>query len=92
MSLLSGKKNFHYSEEYIEQIWSYTIHLLCCFQVNALDSLGQTALHRVAQQGNTQACRLLMQYGVDTSIRSLQGYIAAELGTETIQKLLQGNL
>lgn len=59
-------------------------------QVNALDGLGQTALHRVAQQGNIQACRLLMQYGVDTTIRSLQGYTAAELGTENIQKLLRG--
>lgn len=58
--------------------------------MNALDSQGQTALHRVAQQGNIQACRLLIQYGIDTSIRSLQGYTAAELGTENIQKMLRG--
>jgi len=58
--------------------------------VNVLDSLGQTALHRVAQQGNIQACRLLIQHGIDTSIRSLQGYTAAEIGTENIQKMLRG--
>lgn len=60
--------------------------------MNALDSQGQTALHRVAQQGNIQACRLLMQYGIDISVRSLQGYTAAEIGTENIQKLLRGKL
>lgn len=61
-------------------------------QVNALDGLGQTALHRVAQQGNMQACRLLMSYGVDSSIVSLQGYTAAQLATENIQKMLKGKL
>ncbi|XP_033757082.1 poly [ADP-ribose] polymerase tankyrase-1-like [Pecten maximus] len=58
-------------------------------KVNALDSLGQTALHRVAQQGNMQACRLLMSYGVDPAIVSLQGYMAAQLATENIQKMLK---
>jgi len=58
-------------------------------KVNALDGLGQTALHRVAQQGNMQACRLLMSYAIDTSIVSLQGYTAAQLATENIQKLLR---
>lgn len=60
------------------------------FQVNALDGLGQTALHRVAQQGNMQACRLLMSFAIDPSIVSLQGYTAAQLATENIQKLLRG--
>lgn len=58
--------------------------------MNAIDSLGQTALHRVAQQGNMQACRLLMSYGVDASIVSLHGYTAAQLATENIQKMLKG--
>ncbi|XP_025094753.1 tankyrase-1-like isoform X2 [Pomacea canaliculata] len=58
-------------------------------KVNGLDSLGQTALHRVAQQGNMQACRLLMSYAVDPTIVSHQGYTAAQLATENIQKLLQ---
>ncbi|KAK7463981.1 hypothetical protein BaRGS_00038021 [Batillaria attramentaria] len=58
-------------------------------KVNALDSLGQTALHRVAQQGNMQACRLLMSYAIDPSIVSHQGYTAAQLATDNIQKLLQ---
>ncbi|KAL5021726.1 hypothetical protein ScPMuIL_000881 [Solemya velum] len=58
-------------------------------KVNALDGLGQTALHRVAQQGNMQACRLLMSANVDHSIVSLQGYTAAQLATENIQKMLR---
>ena len=61
-------------------------------QVNALDGLGQTALHRVSQQGNMQACRLLLQYGVDPSIVSLQGYTAAQLATDSVQKMLRGIL
>ena len=35
-------------------------------KVNALDNLGQTALHRAAQQGNVQACKLLMTYNIGT--------------------------
>ena len=71
----------------------------CCYcynpwslslQVNSLDGSGQTALHRVGQQGNIQACRLLMSYGIDSSIMSLQGYTAAQQATENIQRLLQG--
>lgn len=62
--------------------------VLC--QVNALDSQGQTALHRVAKQGNLQACRLLLQYGVDLGIVSLQGLTAAQLAPDSIQKLLRG--
>jgi tankyrase len=58
-------------------------------KVNALDGLGQTALHRVAQQGNMQACRLLLQYGVDSTIVSLQGYTAAQLATDNVQKMLR---
>lgn len=60
--------------------------------MNALDSLGQTALHRVAQQGNMQACRLLISYGVDVSIVSLQGYVASQLATENVQKMLKGKI
>ncbi|KAH3789251.1 hypothetical protein DPMN_167426 [Dreissena polymorpha] len=69
---------------------NHVFHCVSFNQVNALDGLGQTALHRVAQQGNIQACRLLIQYGIDTTIRSLQGYTAAEVGTENIQKMLRG--
>ena len=59
-------------------------------QVNALDGLGQTALHRVSKQGNMQGCRLLLQYGVDPSIMSLQGYSAAQLAPDSLQKVLRG--
>ncbi|XP_050397840.1 poly [ADP-ribose] polymerase tankyrase-1 [Patella vulgata] len=61
-------------------------------KVNALDRLGQTALHRVAQQGNLQACRLLMSYGIDTTIMNVNGFTAAMLATENVQKLLQEDL
>ena len=44
----------------------------------------------MAQQGNMQACRLLMSYAIDPSIVSHQGYTAAQLATDNIQKLLQG--
>jgi len=41
-------------------------------KVNALDEKGQTALHRCAREGNVQACRILLSYGADTTIVSLQ--------------------
>lgn len=58
--------------------------------VNALDGLGQTALHRCAREDNVQACRILLSYSVDTSIISLQGYTAAQLAGENVIKILQG--
>ena len=59
-------------------------------QVNALDGVGQTALHRVCQQGSMQACRLLLGYGVDPTVVSQQGYTAAQLAPDDIQKMLRG--
>lgn len=58
--------------------------------MNALDGLGQTGLHRCAREGNTQACRILMAYGVDPSIVSLQGYSAFQVAAEGVQKILHG--
>ncbi|XP_044260060.1 poly [ADP-ribose] polymerase tankyrase [Tribolium madens] len=58
-------------------------------KVNALDGLGQTALHRCTKDDNVQACRLLLSYNVDPSIVSLQGYTAAQLAGENAQKLFQ---
>ncbi|XP_070541191.1 poly [ADP-ribose] polymerase tankyrase-2-like [Ptychodera flava] len=58
-------------------------------KVNALDSLGQTALHRAAHDGSSQACRLLLTYGIDSSIVSLQGLTAAQMATENIKLMLQ---
>lgn len=43
--------------------------------VNSLDGLGQTCLHRMARENNDQACRLLLSYDIDSSIISLQGYV-----------------
>nr|CAH7736018.1 unnamed protein product [Callosobruchus chinensis] len=58
-------------------------------KVNALDGLGQTALHRCAREDNVQACRILLSYNVDTTIVSLQGYTAAQMASENVLKLLQ---
>ena len=41
-------------------------------QVNALDSMGKTCLHRAGREGNLQACRILLTFGIDPSIVSLQ--------------------
>jgi len=57
-------------------------------KVNALDSLGQTCLHRAGRDGNVQACRILLTFGVDPHIVSLQGYTAAQLATDSVSKLL----
>jgi len=57
-------------------------------KVNALDSLGQTCLHRAGREGNVQACRILLTFGVDASIVSLQGFTAAQLSTEPVGKIL----
>lgn len=57
--------------------------------INSLDGLGQTALHRCARDDNDQACRLLLSYNIDPSIISLQGYTAAQLASETVLKILK---
>ena len=62
--------------------------LKCRAKVNALDSAGQTALHRAARDGNVQACRMLLAAGADATIVSLQGATAAQLSTESVSKLL----
>ena len=36
----------------------------------------------------TKACRVLLSYGCDTTIVSLQGYTAAQLATESVAKIL----
>lgn len=57
-------------------------------KVNGLDGLGQTSLHRCAREGNIQACRIMLSYGVDPTIVSLQGYTAAQVANENVQKIL----
>lgn len=46
---------------------------------------------RCAREDNVQACRILLSYNVDQSIVSLQGYTAAQVATENVLKILQGN-
>lgn len=60
-------------------------------QINAVDTLGQTALHRAALSGHIQTCKLLLSYGADPSIVSLQGFTAAQMGNEAVQQILNGN-
>ncbi|XP_067908702.1 poly [ADP-ribose] polymerase tankyrase-2 isoform X4 [Heterodontus francisci] len=58
-------------------------------KVNALDSLGQTPLHRAAQCGHHHTCRLLLTSGSDSSIVSVQGFTASQMGNESVQQILQ---
>uniref|UniRef100_H3A867 Poly [ADP-ribose] polymerase n=1 Tax=Latimeria chalumnae TaxID=7897 RepID=H3A867_LATCH len=60
-------------------------------QMNALDTLGQTALHRASLAGHLQTCRLLLSCGSDPTIVSLQGFTAAQMGNEAIQQILSEN-
>ncbi|XP_041117077.1 poly [ADP-ribose] polymerase tankyrase-2-like isoform X2 [Polyodon spathula] len=61
-------------------------------KVNALDHLGQTALHRAAHCGHLQTIRLLLSAGCDPLIVSLQGFSASQMGNENVQQVLQGVL
>uniref|UniRef100_A0A4W3J876 Poly [ADP-ribose] polymerase n=1 Tax=Callorhinchus milii TaxID=7868 RepID=A0A4W3J876_CALMI len=61
-------------------------------KMNALDTLGQTALHRASHGGHLQTCRLLLSYGSDPSIVSLQGFTAAQMGNESVQQILNENV
>ncbi|XP_041117079.1 poly [ADP-ribose] polymerase tankyrase-2-like isoform X4 [Polyodon spathula] len=58
-------------------------------KVNALDHLGQTALHRAAHCGHLQTIRLLLSAGCDPLIVSLQGFSASQMGNENVQQVLQ---
>ncbi|XP_038620066.1 LOW QUALITY PROTEIN: poly [ADP-ribose] polymerase tankyrase-2 [Tachyglossus aculeatus] len=58
-------------------------------KVNALDNLGQTPLHRAAHCGHLPTCRLLLSCGCDPSVVSLQGLTALQMGSESVQQLLQ---
>ncbi|XP_014351008.1 poly [ADP-ribose] polymerase tankyrase-1 isoform X3 [Latimeria chalumnae] len=60
-------------------------------KMNALDTLGQTALHRASLAGHLQTCRLLLSCGSDPTIVSLQGFTAAQMGNEAIQQILSEN-
>lgn len=59
-------------------------------QINGVDTLGQTALHRAALAGHLQTCRLLLSYGADPAVVSLQGFTAAQMGNEAVQQILNG--
>uniref|UniRef100_A0A3B4ZYY5 Poly [ADP-ribose] polymerase n=1 Tax=Stegastes partitus TaxID=144197 RepID=A0A3B4ZYY5_9TELE len=58
-------------------------------KVNAVDHLGQTALHRAAHAGHLQTCRLLLTAGCDPLLTSLQGFSPSQLGNESVQEILQ---
>lgn len=57
-----------------------------------MDTLGQTALHRAALAGHIQTCRLLLSYGADPAIVSLQGFTASQMGNEAVQQILNGTV
>lgn len=56
-----------------------------------MDTLGQTALHRAALAGHIQTCKLLLSFGADPSVVSLQGFTAAQTGNEAVQQILNGS-
>ncbi|KAM9426617.1 poly [ADP-ribose] polymerase tankyrase-2-like [Pholidichthys leucotaenia] len=58
-------------------------------KVNAVDHLGQTALHRAARCGHLQTCRLLLMVGCDPLLTSLQGFSPSQLGNESVQEILK---
>uniref|UniRef100_A0A8C9SL90 Poly [ADP-ribose] polymerase n=1 Tax=Scleropages formosus TaxID=113540 RepID=A0A8C9SL90_SCLFO len=58
-------------------------------KVNALDNLGQTALHRAAHCGHLQTCRLLLSSGCDPLIMSLQGFSPSQMGNQSVREVLQ---
>ncbi|RXN12088.1 tankyrase-2 isoform X2 [Labeo rohita] len=58
-------------------------------KVNAVDNLGQTALHHAAHCGHLQTCRILLSAGCDPLITSLQGFSPSQLASESIQEILQ---
>ena len=58
--------------------------------MNAVDGLGETALHRSAVAGQTQSCRVLLTHGADPTLRSFDGYTAVEVASESVQRILQG--
>uniref|UniRef100_A0A8C8JHA6 Poly [ADP-ribose] polymerase n=1 Tax=Oncorhynchus tshawytscha TaxID=74940 RepID=A0A8C8JHA6_ONCTS len=57
-------------------------------KVNALDNLGQTALHRAAHCGHLQTCRLLLKSGCDPLVMSLRGFSPSQMGNERVQEIL----
>ncbi|XP_073442034.1 poly [ADP-ribose] polymerase tankyrase-2 isoform X1 [Dendrobates tinctorius] len=61
-------------------------------KMNAVDNLGQTCLHRAAHSGHLQTCRILLNSGCDPAIVSLQGFTALQMGSESVQQLLQEGL
>ena len=72
--------------------WQGVCDCVCvCVQVNAVDHLGQTALHRVAHCGHLQTCRLLLSAGCDPRLTSLQGFSPSQLGSHSVQEVLQGD-
>lgn len=57
--------------------------------VNCIDGLGQTSLHRAARDDDVQAVRLLLSHSIDPTIVSLQGYTAVQLAKENVMKILK---
>ncbi|KAG7251367.1 hypothetical protein CRUP_032684, partial [Coryphaenoides rupestris] len=46
----------------------------------------------VLQKHGAKTCRLLLSYGADPSIVSLQGFTAAQMGNEAVQQILNENV
>lgn len=84
-------KHVHYKVSLQHQKHLRRIPPVISVQVNAVDHLGQTALHRAARCGHLQTCRLLLTTGCDPLLTSLQGLSPSQLGNESVQEILQGD-
>ncbi|XDV45025.1 hypothetical protein PO909_013203 [Leuciscus waleckii] len=58
-------------------------------KVNAVDNLGQTALHHAAHCGHLQTCHMLLSAGCDPLITSLQGFSPSQIASQSIQEILK---
>ena len=58
-------------------------------QVNLRDHLGNTVLHKAAEQGLLSICRFLITNGADPSIMNNMRCKAIDIATPTVSKVLQ---
>ncbi|TSX03303.1 Tankyrase-1 [Bagarius yarrelli] len=87
-----NEKNKELTEMFCVLMSGQAERSVCRELMNAVDTLGQTALHRAALAGHLQTCRLLLSYGADPAVVSLQGFTAAQMGNEAVQQILNENI
>eukprot|EP00298_Acanthocystis_sp_HF-20_P009715 c18462_g1_i1.p1 GENE.c18462_g1_i1~~c18462_g1_i1.p1 ORF type:complete len:265 (-),score=85.29 c18462_g1_i1:39-833(-) len=61
-------------------------------QINQIDDLGQTALHKATKIANKDIVEVLLQNGIDTQIKDKEGKIARDFAPQSGVKRLPWNL